>query len=507
VEDNFIMSQKEQVNRLILKLCPKPIVQNSTEKSNVHKHNLPISNRQEFNFNTHWLFYRGDVSDAEQIDFNDETWELVHLPHTARLEILQVSNNNYRGIVWYRRPFILGDSSFKNKRIFVRFEGVMQVTDVWLNGILLGEHQGGYTPFIFDITNYVKTDGSENVIAVKANNEDNPTVPPGKPQADLDFTYFGGIYRSVKMIVVDPLHITDSIFANKIAGGGIFITTPFVNASSAIIIVQTNVKNDYSVDVDATVTSSLVDRDNNIVARAESTQRITSNNNIDFVHTMHINNPNIWSPDTPYLYRVLSEVNNGSQVIDALQTRMGVRSISFSKQDGFQLNGQRFILNGTNRGHQEYPYVGYAVPESGQYRDALLLKEGGANFVRSAVYPPDPSFLDACDELGLLVLDSIPGWQFFSEDAQFQNNSFNDVRLMIRRDRNHPSVILWEVSLNESQVSDDYASTTHTITHEEYPGNQAFSYGGNTEDAGYIFDVQNANSSTRGPAALIYREY
>lgn len=138
---------------------------------------------------------------------------------------------------------------------------------------------------------------------------------------------------------------------------------------------------------------------------------------------------------------------------------------------------------------------------------ALLLKEGGANFVRSAHYPPDTAFLDACDELGIMILDSIPGWQNYNSATQFVNDSYNDVREMIRRDRNHPAVILSEVSLNETNVPDSYAQMTTSITHTEYPGTQAFAYGGNTADSGTIFDVQNASYSTSGPAALLMREY
>jgi beta-galactosidase len=271
--------------------------------------------------------------------------------------------------------------------------------------------------------------------------------------------------------------------------------------------IQTHVQNDGSSSASTTVKSYLVDASGTLLTTLQSTQTIAAGSAGTFVQTTTVSNPHLWSPNTPYLYTVYSEVDNGTTAVDGTSTRVGIRSINFSKAKGFTLNGQHFVLNGTNRGHQEYPYIGFAVPTSGQYRDALILKEGGANFVRSAHYPPHPAFLDACDELGIMVMDSIPGWQYYNTATQFVNDSYNDVRSMIRRDRNHPAVILWEVSLNETTVPDSYAQMTHSITHAEYPGSQAFSYGGNTTDAGSIFDVQNAGYSTTGPAALLIREY
>jgi beta-galactosidase len=463
--------------------------------------------RKVLSFNTSWFFNRGDVSGGQLPTLNDSTWQPATLPHTVRLETFNNSGGlNYQGIAWYRRHFAL-DSTYSGRKLFVRFEGAMQVADVWVNGVSLGEHQGGFTPFVFDITSHVTLDGSDNVIAVKLDNSDNGNVPPGKPELQLDFNYFGGLYRSVSLIVVDPLHITDEIYANQVAGGGVFVTTPTVSTSSATIQIQTHVQNDGVAAASTTVKSSVVDAAGTLVTSTQSTNTINAGSATTFVQSVTVSNPHLWSPDTPYLYTVYSEIDNGSTPVDSVQTRIGIRSISFSKANGFILNGKQLYLDGTNRGHQEYPYVGFAVPQSGQYRDALLLKESGANFVRSAHYPPDRAFLDACDELGIMVMDAIPGWQYYSTTTQFVNDSYNDVREMIRRDRNHPSVILWEVSLNETSVPTSYEQMTHSITHAEYPGNQTFTYGGNTSDAGTIFEVQNAGYSTSGPAALLEREY
>jgi Cellulose binding domain/Glycosyl hydrolases family 2, TIM barrel domain/Glycosyl hydrolases family 2/Glycosyl hydrolases family 2, sugar binding domain/Glycoside hydrolase family 2 C-terminal domain 5 len=487
-------------------LFPK-VVHSAAAQNNALAYTPAATERKVLSFNTSWLFNLGDVTNGQLSTLNDASWQTATLPHTVRLEMFNNSGGlNYQGIAWYRRHFTL-DSTYSGRKIFIRFEGAMQVADVWLNGVSLGEHQGGFTPFVFDITSTVTLNGTDNVLAVKVNNTDNGEVPPGKPETQLDFNYFGGIYRSVSMIVVDPLHITDEIYANQVASGGVFVTTPTVSTSSATVQIQTHVQNDGASSASTTVKSVLVDASGTQVASTQSTNTINAGSASTFVQSVTVSNPHLWSPDTPYLYTVYSEVDNGSTPVDSTQTRIGIRSISFSRANGFMLNGKQLYLDGTNRGHQEYPYVGFAVPQSGQYRDALLLKEGGANFVRSAHYPPDPAFLDACDELGIMVMDSIPGWQYYNTDAQFVNNSYNDVREMIRRDRNHPSVILWEVSLNETSVPTSYEQMTYSITHAEYPGSQTFSYGGNTSDAGTIFEVQNAGYSTSGPAALLEREY
>lgn len=463
------------------------------------------TNRRTLSIDPGWRFLRGDASGAQATAFDDSGWERVSLPHTVRLEpALNSGVKNYQGIAWYRRHLAL-DNSFAGRRIFVRFEGAMQVADVWLNGVSLGQHQGGYTPFVFDVTSGLKLDGTD-VLAVRLDNRDNALVPPGKPESGLDFNYYGGLYRDVKLVVTDPLHITDANFANVVGGGGVFVSTPTVSTGSATVQVKTHVQNSNSRSAAATVKTSVLDPAGTVVASGQATANVAAGAATTVTQSLTVTNPRLWSPDSPTLYKVVSEVDDGATPVDDNTVTLGIRSINWSKAGGFQLNGRRFIINGTNR-HQEYPYVGYAVPASGAYRDALLLKEGGANFVRASHYPPDPAFLDACDQLGILVMDAIPGWQNFNSNTTFTNNSFNDIRQMVRRDRNHPSVVVWESSLNESQFTDSYAQTADDITHAEYPGNQTFTYGADTTNAGNIFDVQNPATSTNGPAALIYREY
>ncbi|NQX67245.1 discoidin domain-containing protein [Paenibacillus alba] len=449
------------------------------------------TNRQELNFNTGWLFNRGDVSGAEAASFDDSGWEGVNLPHSVRLEpkITGGNNQSYQGIAWYRRHVPL-DSSYAGKKLFVEFEGAMTNAEVWVNGTYLGIHHGGYTPFTLDITNYVHLDGTSNVISVKLDNRDDPQTPPGKPQRDLDFEYFGGIYRDVKLHVTDNLHVTDAVFANKVADGGIFVTYPSVSASQATVQVKTNIINEYAAAKNTSVKTTIVDSNNQVVATMVSgAQSMSPGSDYTFVQSTTITNPKLWHPDHPNLYTVYTAVSDGNAFVDSYKTRIGIRRIEFTPDQGFLINGEKLMLNGANR-HQEYLYVGNALPNSGQYRDAKQIREGGFNNVRTGHYPQDPAFLDAADELGLTVIEPTPGWQFFG-DSVFEQRSYQAIRDMVRRDRNHPSIIMWESSLNETTYSLEYAQNAHNATHEEYPGDQTYTsaeygfYGKEVYDVNY----------------------
>lgn len=182
--------------------------------------------RNKLSFNQDWRFFRGDIQGSEAANFDDSAWEIVHLPHTVRVEPAHCSGGlNYLGISWYRRHFYV-DKAFNGQKIFVEFEGAKHTADVWINGKHLSTHYGGYLPFTLDITDHVTADGeTDHVIVVKLDNSDMPDVPPGKPQGELDFCYYGGLYRNVWLHTTDKLHITDAVYANQQAGGGLFITT------------------------------------------------------------------------------------------------------------------------------------------------------------------------------------------------------------------------------------------------------------------------------------------
>jgi beta-galactosidase len=440
--------------------------------------NPPLVARHEYNFDQGWQFYRPAAADGTSStgtvmpSLAGSKWEEATLPHTVRLEPRDASGGeNYQGICWYRKQLSV-KPEWKNRVIYLTFQGAMQVADVWLNGRHLTTHYGGYIPFTLDLSGAVHFD-RPNMLTVRLNNSDNPEVPPGKPQNALDFVYFGGLYRSVQLQVLHPLHITNAILADKVAGGGIFITYPEVGAASSTIRVQTDVANESGNSRSCTVAHTLTGRDGGSVAAINSQVDLVAHGSHTVVQELKVEHPKLWSPADPHLYVLHTTVAEKGVVTDDEYTRIGIRSIHFDKDTGLSINGQPFFSVGANR-HQDHPYVGYALPASAHYRDAYKLREAGFTSYRSH-YPQDPNFMDACDELGILAIVSNPGWQFMGDDV-FKQRAYQDAREMIRRDRNRPSVILWEVPMNESN-NRTVAAKLYDIVHEEFPGPDVYASG------------------------------
>ncbi|MGH7483390.1 MAG: glycoside hydrolase family 2 TIM barrel-domain containing protein [Longimicrobiales bacterium] len=437
-----------------------------------------VGSRAAIRLDTGWRFLRDDAPGAQSPDVDDHEWERVLLPHTARLEALvtgEPGSDSYQwqGLCWYRRRLEPGED-LSGKKLFLKFEAAMNVADVWLDGELLGRHMGGWLPFVFDITDRVRP-GTSALLAVRLDNTDNPITGP-KPLHLLDFNTYGGLYRYVHLIAKNRLHITDPIFADRPGSGGVFVTYPEVRRDSALVRVQTHVRNDHATARMFGVRTTLIDSDGApAVAAASDPVVLAAGEETEVVQRISVDQPRLWSPRAPALYTVRSEIVSEGRVVDAEHTRVGIRRIEISR-DGFRINGERMFLRGTNR-HQEHPYVGYAVPEAAQYRDARRIKDGGFDYIRLSHYPHSPAFMDACDELGLVVMDCIPGWQYFGEDPAFAQLQYRNCRDLIRRDRNHPCVILWEVSLNETAMPPEFVETTHRIAHEEYPGDQTYTCG------------------------------
>jgi beta-galactosidase len=426
-------------------------------------------------FDDQWRFSRADDPQATQPEFDDRTWEPVNLPHTARVEALVTGGRarQWQGICWYRKTFELPAES-QDKSVFLRFEGAMNVASVWINGQAAGTFQGGYLPYVMDISKLARA-GVKNVVSVRLDNRDNPITGP-KPLADLDFNLYGGLYRNASLIIKDKLHITDPILADKIAGGGVFVTFPAVATNQATLRVRTHVRNADGVARSVVMRTTLLNaREQTVAAMESASEVLPSGTDREVVQEFQVANPKLWSPKSPHLYQVRSELLDRGRIVDAANTRVGIRRIEISP-DGFRINGEKMFLRGVNR-HQEYPYIGNAVPEAAQYRDARKIKESGFDYVRLSHYPQSPAFLDACDELGLVVMNSIMGWQYFNQDPAFAGLKYQECRQLIRRDRNHPSVILWEVSLNESTMPAAFVQRANAIAHEEYPGDQCLTSG------------------------------
>lgn len=425
----------------------------------------------EGNFNSGWEFVKdptGDIS-AELFQKNETqntAWQKVSLPHTASIEAVDSPDKQWQGIARYRKFFTVPEQ-FQYKSVSLNFGVAMQVAKVFLNGELLETHLGGYLPFQVKLDGKVKF-GKENCILVELDNRDNPLVPPGKPLAALDFNYYSGLYRNVTIEVKDKLHISDPIAANRVAGGGLLVSYSDVSAQSAKITVQVDVENESATVKAASLQISLKDAEGkSVLSETIAEQSVSASGFVQFKQQLKLENPKLWSPDSPKLYNLNVKVMSNNLPVDSITESIGIRTFSFSAKDGFVLNGQKLKLRGTNR-HQEYPYIGNALSDNAQYRDAWKIKQAGFNFVRSSHYPQSPAYLAACDELGILVMDAIPGWQFVGNE-EFQNNSIRDAREMVRRDRNHPSIILWEASLNESEMPKPYMERAHQAVHEELP--------------------------------------
>lgn len=405
-------------------------------------------------------------------------WANISLPHSPFIEDLTVLHQ-WQGICYYRKQLTITPEEERNQ-LWIEFEGAMHLADVWVNGRHMTQHAGGYTPFVVDVTNLLKAN-SKNEILVRLDNRNNSLIPPGKPLENLDFCYYGGIYRDVNLISKPDVYITHPILANRRAGGGLFITYPKVDKEQSEIRIQTGLSNQSSTTKEIFLRHTLFEwsKKNGKGKKIKTeTQKIalTKDEIQKCVLDMVVKHPKLWSPEEPNLYILSSEVLEDGKVIDCEETRIGIRHIEMTREKGFVINGQPLRLVGSNR-HMEYPYVGNAISDNAQYRDIYQIRSNGFNLVRLGHYPQDPSVLDACDELGLLAIEPIPGWQFFNKNPLFVDFTYRDVRDMIRRDRNHPSVVMWETTLNESWPPKEWKDNVVRIAHEEYPGNQCFTSG------------------------------
>lgn len=428
------------------------------------------SGREVYSMNPAWRFYKGAVSGAEVRNFNDKDWTVVSLPDGIEYLPTEASGCvNYQGEVWYRKYFV-PDPALKGKKQFLHFEAIMGKSKVFVNGKLLKEHFGGYLPVVVDITDALDWSG-ENVIAVWADNSDDPTYPPGKPQDVLDFSYFGGIYRDCWLIAHNNIFITDPNYENETAGGGLFVAFDKVSEASADLLFKTQVRNATNKSFTGVVEYELLQPDGKSVALLNEKVRVKAGQTATASEKLVLKEPMLWTPSSPTLYNLLVRIcDNEGNVVDGYRRRVGIRSIEFKAAQGFWLNGKPYSkpLIGANR-HQDFAVVGNAVANSIHWRDAKKLKDTGMEIIRNAHCPQDPAFMDACDELGLFVIVNTPGWQFWSDVPEFAQRVYSDIRNVVRRDRNHPSVWLWEPILNETWYPADFAKNTKDIVDAEYP--------------------------------------
>lgn len=430
---------------------------------------LQGSGRVIYNFNQGWRFHLGDAQGAEAVSYDDSRWSVVCAPHTARLEPADASGGrNYQGIVWYRKHFTV-PADMKGKDVTVHFEAIMGKQDIFVNGKKVKSHLGGYLPITINLSELGVKAGDKCLIAVKADNSDDKTYPPGKKQAALDFCYHGGMYRDVWLIGKSPVAITDAIEANKVAGGGVFLHYDNISEQSADVFVNVEVGNTSGRTAQPTVIAVVKDRDGKQLYSVTKKIKVKTGKATTAYLAMKMKQPKLWSPESPYLYNVEITVAENGTTVDGGIVRMGIRKAEFKGKDGFWLNGKPYHqLIGGNR-HQDFAYVGNAMPNSQQWRDAKRLKDAGMTIVRCAHYPMDPAFMEACDELGLFIIVPTPGWQYWNKDPRFGELVHENTRQIIRRDRNHTCVLLWEPILNETRYPEDFALKALQITRDEFP--------------------------------------
>ena len=408
--------------------------------------------------NRNWRYSRSSVEGAQAKEFDDSGFEPVVIPHAnVKLPWHSFDDKTYEFVSTYRRQFKL-PAEARGQRVFVDFEGVMTASTVWINGIRLGEYTGGYTPFFFELTPHLDFDG-ENVLTVYVDSSERPDIPPFGDQ--IDYLTFGGIYREVSLRIV-PSTFLENIFAKPKD-----VLTPHPGLAVDCFLQSLEPpRGTFTLEVE------LRDGEQTI---AKATQRISlfGATNEPVAHTIQLDNLSgirLWDLAHPNLYQVHVHLLDGTHLVDNDVRSIGFRKAQFTDH-GFELNGQVIKLRGLDR-HQTFPFVGQAMPGRVQRRDAQILRQDlKCNIVRTSHYPQSRHFLDACDELGLLVLEEIPGWQHIGDES-WKKISVDNVRRMIRRDWNHPSIILWGVRINESHDDHDFYTRTNALAHQLDPTRQ-----------------------------------
>jgi len=410
--------------------------------------------RQAFDFD--WRFHLGDAPEASAPDYSDASWRQLDVPHDFSVEGEFARTNASGtaflpgGIAWYRKSFNV-PADWKNKQVEIAFDGVSMDSEVWINGHYLGKRPYAYSSFAYELTPYLEIGGA-NVIAIRVDHSE---------IADSRYYIGSGIYRHVWLEVTAPVHV---------ARHGVYVTTPQVSSESATVEIQTRVQNQTAEASDIELVTRLMAPDGRVVREVSSKARVAGKSDVSVTQRAELTSPKLWSPDSPVLYRATSTLRVASKTVDSLETTFGVRSIRFDAQTGFFLNGQPMKFKGICM-HHDAGALGAAVPDAVLERRLRLAKEIGCNAFRTSHNPMAPEFYDLCDRLGLMVMDeAFDEWtgaknkwiegrnngtashhgyaEFFNEWADA------DLREMVLRDRNHPSIMLWSIG-NEVDFQND----------------------------------------------------
>lgn len=401
--------------------------------------------REKISMNANWKFattFTGNPSDKV---YNDDSWAKVNIPHSASYDepVPMSEKGGFIGDCWYRKTFTFPQVSHSDK-IYLEFEGAMQTAEVWLNGIKVGVHDNsGYTGFYFDVTDNIDKTGA-NVLAVKLNNQYSEKIPPGlrgiAGAADTypDYYMYSGLYRDVWLVCTDNVYIP--LYGQK-------IETKDVSTTSAKIRIKTNVCNASADSKNCSMQYIVCDATQKEVLRAEQSADIAAGAQYPFDKTCDsIVNPNLWSPETPNLYYVYTIIRVDGKIVDDNVERIGIRWYNFADNDGFYLNGSKYKIKGACL-HQSFAWVENALPNTRFFKEVELIKDMGANLIRCSHFPRDPSFYNACDELGMLVMVEVPSWGAKTDSYvdEFWTRLGNCMKEMIDVGYNHPSIITWGI--------------------------------------------------------------
>ncbi len=426
--------------------------------------------RQRINFDKNWMFSLGDAKGAQAADYDASAWQQVDLPHDWSIsgpfdpEAPSGGGGGYLpgGIGWYRKVLVLSAADLE-KSVAVEFDGVYKNCDAWINGKHLGFHPYGYTSFNYDLGPYLQT--GENVLALRVDNSQQP---------DARWYSGSGIYRHTWLVITHPLHI---------AHWGTTVTASSISDEVSQVCVRTRLRNDGSNERSCTLRTSILDAQGNLAGFDEVKHPVAADQEHEAVQFIKVHQPRRWDSEDPYLYRVRSEALLGDEAVDAFDTPFGIRSIQFDADQGFLLNGKHVKINGVCL-HHDCGCVGAAVPERVWERRLEILKAMGCNGIRSSHYPPAPEFLDLCDRMGFLVMDeAFDEWKQGKFDYGyhdiFDEWAVADLQSMIRRDRNHPSIVIWSVGneIPEQSVSEgaEILKMLMDVVHQEDPTRPATS--------------------------------
>lgn len=396
--------------------------------------------RKRIPINFGWKYSEKFSEEMVEKKYDDSDFETVNIPHTNKeIPYNYFDEKMYQFVSCYRKTVTLKKEDLEG-RLLLHFEGAANYSKVYINGEFIGEHKGGYTPFSFDITNVVSS--GKNVIAVMLDSTERPEIPPFGNV--VDYLVYGGIYREVWLEKVDSVYIKD-----------VFVKTKNIFFDEKLVDLDIELSESYNGLL------KLVFSDGDKVLG----ERKIKADGKKISHKWKVGEVELWDLDNPKLYNISVILGE-----DEYKVRFGFRSARF-KKDGFYLNGKKVKIRGLNR-HQSYPYVGYAMPASAQIADAELMKYTlGCNLVRTSHYPNSNHFLDRCDEIGLLVFTEMPSWQFLGE-GEWRENCLDNIEKMIVRDRNHPSVILWGVRVNEGEDCDEFYTVTNQLARSLDPTRQ-----------------------------------